>query len=246
MQQISIFGSEDVVIPPAHEELLPGIAWGRAEDVLTPAYWAVRSRCADAATHGFVCTEGTFADELAFCLLGGFGITAELATSYFVRLRNLGAFEPDSTFSEADYRQVLTEPIAMCGRQVRYRFPAQRARRLARAMPTAHAEDFAKLDALQLRRALLEFEGIGPKTASWIVRNWLGSDAVAILDVHVIRACQVFGLFPETVKLPSEYDRWEARFLEFSEAISIRASVLDAVLWSEMRTFSPTLVRRLR
>jgi thermostable 8-oxoguanine DNA glycosylase len=80
--------------------------------------------------------------------------------------------------------------------------------------------------------------GIGPKTASWIVRNWTGTDEVAILDVHVIRAGQLIGLFPKHIRLPRDYSALEARFLEFSHALKVRASLLDAIIWREMRVLT--------
>ncbi|MDZ3993341.1 hypothetical protein PspTeo4_24872 [Pseudomonas sp. Teo4] len=39
-----------------------------------------------------------------------------------------------------------------------------------------------------LRDWLLELPGIGYKTASWVARNWLDADDVAILDIHILRA----------------------------------------------------------
>jgi thermostable 8-oxoguanine DNA glycosylase len=91
----------------------------------------------------------------------------------------------------------------------------------------------------------MEIEGIGPKTASWIVRNWLGSDDVAILDIHVIRACQAIGVFPSEVALSSEYAKLEQRFLDFSKGLGVRASILDAVIWHHMREFTPRLLQKL-
>ena len=81
----------------------------------------------------------------------------------------------------------------------------------------------------------MELPGIGPKTASWIVRNWLGSDDVAILDVHVLRAGILMGLFPEDCRLPKDYEVLEKKFLDFARAIQVRASLLDAIMWRDMR-----------
>jgi N-glycosylase/DNA lyase len=81
----------------------------------------------------------------------------------------------------------------------------------------------------------MRLPGIGPKTASWITRNWLGSDAVAILDVHVIRACCLMGLFSEPICLRREYEVLECKFLQFAENIGVRAAMLDALIWREMR-----------
>ena len=44
------------------------------------------------------------------------------------------------------------------------------------------------MSPVALRDWLLAIPGIGPKTASWIVRNRTGSSAVAIIDVHILRA----------------------------------------------------------
>ena len=82
---------------------------------------------------------------------------------------------------------------------------------------------------------MLSFEGIGPKTASWIVRNHMGSDDVAIIDVHVLRACHRMKLFPNEISLPRDYRALEESFLNFANAIKVRASLLDAVMWVETR-----------
>ena len=102
-------------------------------------------------------------------------------------------------------------------------------------VPASKGVDCATLSVLDLRRKLLELEGVGPKTASWIVRNLLGTDEVAILDIHVLRACQAMQLFPDAVSLPRDYVPLEKRFLAFASAIAVRASILDMVMWVEMR-----------
>jgi thermostable 8-oxoguanine DNA glycosylase len=85
-----------------------------------------------------------------------------------------------------------------------------------------------------LRNALLELPGIGPKTASWITRNWLDADDIAILDVHILRAMRLLSLIGEA-KLPRDYARIEAIFVDFARALGVRASILDAVMWQHMR-----------
>ncbi|MGY3221470.1 thermostable 8-oxoguanine DNA glycosylase [Bradyrhizobium sp. USDA 4512] len=81
----------------------------------------------------------------------------------------------------------------------------------------------------------MKIPGVGPKTASWITRNWLGSDEVAILDIHIIRAGVLIGLFGRQQSVPRDYDVMEARFLAFAAALNVRPSLLDAVMWREMR-----------
>jgi thermostable 8-oxoguanine DNA glycosylase len=81
----------------------------------------------------------------------------------------------------------------------------------------------------------MELPGIGPKTASWIARNWLGTDEVAILDVHVLRAGTMMGLFPKNYRMPRDYVFLEERFLALANALNVKASFLDAIIWREMR-----------
>lgn len=93
----------------------------------------------------------------------------------------------------------------------------------------------ATIQARQFRDDLMEIPGIGPKTASWIARNWLGSDEVAILDIHIIRAGVLIGLFDSRQSVPRDYKAMEERFLTFARALDVRPSLLDAVMWREMR-----------
>ena len=92
------------------------------------------------------------------------------------------------------------------------------------------------LQPLALRSALRSLDGVGPKTASWVVRNLLGSDDVAILDVHIIRVCQFIGLFPIRINLSRDYPILEELFLSFARKAGVRPSLLDAVMWAEART----------
>jgi len=100
-------------------------------------------------------------------------------------------------------------------------------------------------DAITFRDDLQKISGIGPKTASWITRNWLNSDDVAIIDIHILRAGWAINLFDKKIRLPRDYFSLEKKFLKLAEAIDVRASILDAVIWSDMRTFGSRLLRRL-
>ena len=86
--------------------------------------------------------------------------------------------------------------------------------------------------------------GVGAKTASWIVRNWLGSDQVAILDIHVVRAGLLMNLFSPQDDVRKNYPCMEAKFITFSRALGVPTSGLDALIWKMMRT-TPKLVKRL-
>lgn len=221
-------------LPEPDVVVVPGVRWGRPEVPLTPAYWAVRCKWGEADS-SFVTPTGSLLEEVAFCLLGGFGISYEINAAAFERLKVEGAFDPRRTRDDGWFLDQLTRPLNIGARAVRYRFPRQRARRLAQMGDRLADIDLDRLDALRLRERLLTLEGVGPKTASWIVRNLLGSDEVAILDVHILRACRAMSVFPAKVSLPRDYSALERRFLAFADAIAVRASVLDAVMWVEMR-----------
>lgn len=227
--------SLQVYLPAPDEEVLHGIPWGRADTLDTPAYWALRCKSELSALEGFTDKSASLLEEIGFCLLGGFGITAELNTAAFCRLRSAGVFDRSTPSDEAAIKELLIEPLQIEGRVRRYRFPNQRSRRIAAMRQAIDRMDLDSLSENHLRLILRNIEGIGPKTAAWIIRNHFDSDAVAILDVHVIRACSRFKLFPERVVLPRDYDFLQERFLRLARALEVRPAVLDAVMWTEMR-----------
>ncbi len=229
-----------VTLPPTDAEVMPGVLWGSAGFFNTPAYWAVRCNWEEEIPD--YVTRNSLLRETVFCLLGGYGIRYEVNAAAYDRFEKNGFFEaPLGTFVEATIRGWLLEPLTVEDRQVRYRFPNQRAGRIAGICKVRHIFESTGYCASELRNALMAIEGIGPKTASWIVRNCLGSDEVAIIDVHLIRACQHMSLFPQKLALPRDYAELEEKFLQFSHAINVRPSVLDAVMWSEVRK-APALV----
>jgi thermostable 8-oxoguanine DNA glycosylase len=218
----------------ATTEVVPGVAFGRPEWVPSPAFWLTLAAQEWTDDDRYVSRPGSpLLDDVAFCILGGFGISMEVNQAAFERLKEASALNPPSDARTIE--DLLLEPLDVNGRPVRYRFPRQRAARLAEALHRLKGIPAGDLSPLDLRDALMELPGIGPKTASWIVRNWTGSDAVAILDVHVIRAGQIMGLFPKTVSLPRDYAVLERRFLDFAAALRVPASYLDALIWREMR-----------
>lgn len=225
------------------EEVMPGIRFGREDGLLTPAYWAMRCVTADPTDIDFVNHHGTLEEEVGFCLLGGFGVTFEVATAFFERLRINGVFEPGIIVSETDLFAMLDEPASIRGRPHRYRFPMQRARRVHRAMARLATMEFDEADPIRFRDQIQGLEGVGPKTASWIARNWLDTDSIAILDIHVLRAGWLLNLFDRDCRLPRDYFDLEKQFLNFAKNLRVRASVLDSVMWYDMRTFGSNLAR---
>lgn len=227
------------LLPEATDYVLPGVVWGAFDELLTPAFWL-----GQAWQHQVL---GTFSDlrlgrslaeELAACLLGGFGMPAELGLAAYRRLRDRGLLNDRPSAGELE--RSLSEPFVLDGRSRRYRFPRQRATFLAGCL--ANLDGFLEPeDDGELRDHLTAMRGIGPKTASWIVRNYRASNAVAIIDVHILRACRHMGLFPPGWLPSKHYRQLECRFLEFAAALQTPASLLDGLIWHYMRCLSSTI-----
>lgn len=239
MMQIAVVEADGkplrLELPPAEAEVMPGVPWGMACVPNTPAFWAAMCRWPLDDGRDFVSTSGSLVEEVGFCLLGGFGIRYEANAAAFERLRSIGAFDLSVPCDEAAMRTALEQPLLVGTRRQRYRFPRQRAARLAEMRRTISSLHLDGLQGRELRDRLTRIAGVGPKTASWIVRNLTGSDEVAIIDVHVIRACTSMNVFPRRVNLPRDYEALEAAFLGLAHGMGVRASVLDAVIWTEMR-----------
>jgi len=238
MQTVRVLDGDEIrriELPPQDEDILPGIRWGCLEQVGTPAFWAAMALNSPNAAHGFIVTSGTLAEEVGFCLLGGYGVTAEMAGAAYEYLRDAGVFDLSQHFPMHRIEKLLSQKIKVGNRAVRYRFPRQRSARIAVAMRELAENPPPENDHVIFREHLLSLPGIGPKTASWITRNWLGSDEVAILDIHVIRACLMMGIFDDPIRLPRDYNKLETRFLDFSRRLGVRPAILDAIIWKEMR-----------
>ena len=242
--------------PPLHAngqaEVLPGIAMGRPDVILSPAYWRWRCAHAEEAGDGYVARESTLHEELGFCLLGGYGVRVEVNDAFFRYLQERGVFEWGARPSEQDLFDLLSERIPVADARgttlQRYRFPRQKAARLASSL--AMADELTPERAVHaraprvFRNRLMAMPGVGPKTASWITRNWLGAEDVAILDIHILRLGRHLKLFPDQVRLPADYEGLESRFVDFAAALEVRPSILDAVIWDDMRRFGSRMVAR--
>lgn len=229
-------GLTELALPGADTEVLPGIAWGRVDQFLTPAYWRARAWFAEQQGDMDVrfALGTTLVEEVAACLLGGHGIPAEVGLAAYDRLRSLNYF--DGTPHEAGtLMDVLSEPLLVGGRRVRYRFARQRSEYLSGSLSRLVRELPSDLEDVALRDWLAALPGIGLKTASWVTRNHRASDEVAILDVHLHRAGVVAGFFLPRHSLARDYHEMEARFITFAWAIGVRPSVLDALMWMDMK-----------
>lgn len=222
-------------LPAPDEPVLPGVQWQKPEMLLTPAFWATQVWLEGNGTPDAFRLGDTLCEEVVACLLGGYGIPAEVGLAAFNRLREAMKFEENACRDPGYVERLLLEPLPVNGKRVRYRFARQKAKYVAACLARLEAISTGNLSDLQLRETLRTLPGIGYKTASWIVRNWRASDQVAIIDIHVWRACQIMGVFPASSSPQREYPRLEQRFLSFAAGIGVKPSILDAVMWRTMR-----------
>jgi N-glycosylase/DNA lyase len=231
-------------LPEADMEILPGVRWGKFDEFFTPAFWVSRSWIdGENSPHLDYAIGRSLREEIAACLLGGHGMPAEIGVAAFHRMRDRGLLNGTSPLNEIE--NALTEPMIIGKRQVRYRYPHTKSRFLAAAMQKLNAESAPVHSPLELRNWLLTFSGIGPKTASWITRNTMHSDDVAILDIHIIRAGLLMGLFSPKHSIQRDYFDMETRLVAFARAAGVSLSRFDSIIWCYMRQMNQMVMNAL-
>lgn len=234
-----------IELPPPDADVLPGVQWGRVDAFPTPAYWAYQAHARRIVGSPIRYRLGaTLAEEVGACLLGGHGIPARIGLAAFEHVRERGAFIGAAP-GEDKLREWLSEPMACDCRLVRYRFAAQKARYLAAALRELSFAGAPTSSGRALRDWLIELPGIGLKTASWVARNWLDADDVAILDIHILRAGVLGKFLDADLTVERHYLALERQFLDFSRALGVPASELDAVIWLEMMSARSTVENSL-
>lgn len=230
-----------IELPPEDSEVVDGVIWGNVAAFPSVAYWAfqvLERRLSNRTIHYKL--GRTLLEEVGACLLGGHGIPAYIGLAAYEHLKDLGAFDGQPK-SEAELYQWLSRPILANGKAVKYRFAKQKARYLADAILKLAGWEQIPAEGITLRNKLTEINGIGLKTASWVARNWLDADDVAILDIHIYRAGLLAGFFPPSLTVEKDYLELERRFVEVAKGMDIRTSEFDAVIWHEMQGSSSVL-----
>ena len=231
-----------VSLPPADSEVLPGVLWGGFDELMTPAWWAGQCWQQELLGRYLDLKLGrNLTEELAACLLGGYGMPAELGLAAYNAVRSEGLLAQSSATSAGVIETLLSMPLPYGTGHRAYRFPRQKARYLSGCLHRLQTFEEPDSDRA-LRDSLATFPGVGLKTASWIVRNYRGSHAVAVLDVHILRAGRCIGLFPRHWQPQSHYAALESQFLAFAGAIQTKAGLLDAVMWDFMRRMPRAVV----
>ena len=247
MQRFCFLSGEHIVeryLPCPKAEILPGVPWGRVDELFTVAYWRglywMREVEKPSARHRL---GETLNEEVVACILGGHGIPAEIALAAFERLRDRGLIARG--FPTVDEVCLcLREPLNVRGRQVSYRFWRRKSEQVAAALSDLNSNP-PIVSGRALRDHLTGLPGVGLKTASWIVRNWQGANDVAILDIHIVRAGRLMGLFSAQDRADTGYMSMESRFLQLAKRMSVSPANLDSLIWSTMRA-SPRLIARIQ
>lgn len=239
----AVGGFLPVEFPDPDAEVLPGVKWGRVEVFGTPAQWVYLVRARRAA-NGYIKNKlgSTLLEEIGACLLGGYGIKANVGLAAFENLKAKGAFSGDYVHREV-LEQWLKEPMEIGNRKIHYRFASQKARYIEEAINYLSQNDLSSFKDRNLRDALLAIPGVGLKTASWIVRNFLESNDVAILDIHILRAGIIAGLFSPEYRVEKHYHQLEDQFIKFCNGVDIPAAEMDAEIWWQLSQ-SPSWVHQ--
>ena len=230
-------------IPNADIEVVPGVPWGCAGTPYTPAFWRLSCLANGAMTDQNRYRLGaSLKEEVVACLLGGHGVTGELGLAAFnhLRLNHVVEHPPSAEHIE----RLLSEPLDVGGRPIRYRYPRQKAKYISAAIAYLNTNTAPEDCGKALRDWLTAIPGIGYKTASWVARNWLDAEDIAILDIHIHRAGVLAGIFAPNADVRKDYLRMEEQFVRLADGIGIPANILDNQIWNEMR-LSPRLVHQM-
>lgn len=225
-------------IPNEYEDVMPGVKWGSAIGFPTVAYWfyKVLSNRLENNTVQYKLGRSLI-EEVGACLLGGHGIPAATGVAAFDHMKSFGTFE-EKNLSEEQLYDWLSMPIDIGNKTIKYRFAKQKACYLHHAINKLNSEEAPIDSGKNLRNWLMEIKGIGPKTASWVARNWLDADDVAILDIHIYRAGLLGGFFDDNLTVERHYEKLEDTFVQLADSMHVRTSELDAVMWYEMQQSS--------
>lgn len=232
----SVMAEQDTDVVLAPGDYRPRtVAWGHPWMYECPAYWVARAKdiaAEDRRANEYSLGE-SLAEEVVACLLGGFGVTYELNVAAFRAVRDAGLISLEIAPDVNSLVEQLRRPLSLSsGRTARYRFPNQKASRIANALARLSTQS-APADPMRAREWLLSFDGVGPKTASWIVRNRWPEAEVAIVDIHVWRAATACGVFAPDWNPSRDYWQMEAMFVEWARHGGVSAAALDATIWAE-------------
>jgi N-glycosylase/DNA lyase len=235
-------------LPNEHHELLPGVKWGDCSQLYTPAFWKMQylSHKQTDESNNIYKLGASILEEIIVCLLGGFGMPSEIGLKAFDRLKERNLIRQMVPFEEI-YQALNTPFILNNGKKVTYRFYNQKSRYIHEFLNRPDLLKIPTDNDISFREWLLTVNGIGLKTASWITRNWLNSDNVAILDIHIIRAGVLAGFYKNSNdNLTKHYLALEKQYLAFCNALGVSSALMDAIIWDFMKNNNKLALNALK
>jgi N-glycosylase/DNA lyase len=216
---------------------IASIYWEKAWEVAAPLY--------PGPAESLLAGDEELRAELLFCLLGGHGISYELNLSAADRLWERGLFRTPRRLPkrsiQAELRKAQFEPRRSNGDLRRYRFPVRKAELLFAAqlwlegIGSLAAEISAISCELERRDFLCSCPGIGPKSASWLLRNCGYARELAVLDIHVVRAMQACGRI-DKADLARDYEIVETEYLSWCRDYEADPARFDLIVWDFSRS----------
>lgn len=231
-------GFSQIELPPENEEAIPNVKWGNVAGFATVSYWLYKvfEKRHTNSTINYKLGH-TLLEEIGACLLGGHGIPASKGLAAYEHMKAKGSFSGE-VYEKEQLLDWLSESIQVGDKPFKYRFAKQKAGYLHSALEIVSSNNPPMDSGKSLRDWLLGIKGIGLKTASWIARNWLNANDVAILDIHIYRAGVIGGFFDDSLSVEKNYLELENRFIELANAMGVDTSELDALMWHEMQQSS--------
>lgn len=198
----------------------------------TKSYWEVQYYLDDSSYDCFK-LGSNLKEEVVACLLGGYGLKAELGLLAFHRVKNFRLIHRGVSLSEIE--DAISAPFRWEGRDVHYRFSNQKAKYIYWFLQRDDIDEMENMYGSMLRNRLLTVKGIGPKTASWIARNYGNCEDVAIVDIHIYRAGRLAGFVNPKWDMQKDYYKIEESFLDFCHSINALPSKMDSIMWNQMK-----------
>ena len=198
----------------------------------TKSYWEVQYLLDDTTCANYK-LGSNLKEEVVACLLGGYGLKAELGLLAFHRIKNLRLICQEASFE--DIEDAISAPFRWDGRDIHYRFSGQKAKYIYGFLQRNDIEEMEMMSGSRLRERLMTVKGIGPKTASWIARNQGNCEDVAIVDIHIYRAGRLAGFVNPRWDMQKDYYKIEESFLDFCHSINALPSKMDSIMWNQMK-----------
>jgi len=212
-----------------------------AVSALCPEIWSNIS-----STNQFEFTEKLLWEELVCCILSS-QVKFETSQLFTKSLKKKGLLNPklDCDKFETKVKGVLTTPVKMNKKQIKYRFPNIKAKQINMAKENIYGMGITiknifneYTDPENLRSHLVSLiPGLGMKQASMYLRNTANSYNLAVIDSHVLRYMNVIELvenIPSTIN-KSQYLNKEKLLSNHAKGFGYPVGCVDFAIWIVMR-----------